>query len=84
MLVIGLTGGIASSKSAVADELAALGAVVLNADKAAHKVINNSDVQQLLVERWGPYILKPDGSTDRRAVAGRVFGPTSEILGFIR
>jgi dephospho-CoA kinase len=78
MLIIGLTGGIASGKSAVAQELAALGAVVLNADEAAHRVISAPDVQSLIVERWGPGILKPDGGTDRRAVAKRVFGPTSE------
>jgi dephospho-CoA kinase len=78
MLIIGLTGGIASGKSAVAGELAALGAVVLNADQAAHQVINYADVKELLVERWGSGVLKADGSTDRRAVASRVFGPTSE------
>lgn len=77
MLIIGLTGGIASGKSAVAVELAALGAVVLNADEAAHRVIEYPEVQELLVQRWGPEILKPDGGTDRRAVARRVFGPTS-------
>jgi dephospho-CoA kinase len=78
MLIIGLTGGIASGKSAVAQELAALGAVVLNADQAAHQAINYPDIQELLIERWGADVLKPDGTTDRRAVAERVFGPTSE------
>jgi dephospho-CoA kinase len=78
MLIIGLTGGIASGKSAVAKELAALGTVVLNADEAAHRVINYPEVRLALSQRWGPKVLQPDGSIDRRAVAERVFGPTSE------
>jgi dephospho-CoA kinase len=78
MLIIGLTGGIASGKSAVAQQLTALGAVVLNADEAAHRVINYPEVQTLLAERWGGDIFKPDGTTDRRAVAALVFGATSK------
>ena len=78
MLIIGLIGGIASGKSAVAHELATLGAAVLNADQAAHRVIDYPEIQEMLVKRWGSGILKEDGSTDRRAVASRVFGLTSE------
>jgi dephospho-CoA kinase len=73
MLIIGLIGGIASGKSAVAAELARLGATVLNADQAAHRVINYPEVKQQLVERWGPEILLTDGEVDRKAVAARVF-----------
>lgn len=75
MLIIGLTGGIASGKSAVAAELAQLGAVVLNADEAAHRVINYPDVKQTLVERWGKEILLSGGEVNRTAVAARVFSP---------
>jgi dephospho-CoA kinase len=78
MLIIGLTGGIASGKSAVAEELAALGAVVLDADKAAHRVINYADVKHRLTDRWGPSVLTAEGDIDRRAVASRIFGRTAE------
>ncbi len=83
MKIIGLLGGIASGKSAVATELAALGAVVLDADQAAHEVINLPTVQQALVERWGKSILKTSGEIDRAAVAQRVFadGETDEETG---
>jgi dephospho-CoA kinase len=77
MLTIGLTGGIASGKSAVAQMLAELGAVVLNADEAAHRLINSPEIQEQLVDRWGTEVLNPDGTTNRRVVAERVFGPTS-------
>ncbi|TWU27335.1 dephospho-CoA kinase [Bythopirellula polymerisocia] len=73
MLVIGLIGGIASGKSAVAKELSVLGATVLDADAAAHRVINRSSVRSALVDRWGASILDEVGQVDRRAVAKRVF-----------
>jgi dephospho-CoA kinase len=73
MLIIGLTGGIASGKSAVAAELAKLGAVVLNADAAAHAILKLPEVKKILVDRWGEKILLPDGEIDRKAIADLVF-----------
>ena len=73
MKILGLTGGIASGKSAVAAELAVMGAVVLDADLAAHEVINQLSVQRELVTRWGAEILAKDGEIDRSAIARRVF-----------
>ncbi len=73
MYVIGLIGGIASGKSAVAKELAAVGAKVLDADAAAHKLVNRPDVRSNLVDRWGNEILDSSGNIDRTAVARRVF-----------
>jgi len=73
MKILGLLGGIASGKSAVAAELAALGAVVLDADQAAHEVLHLPTVQQMLVERWGKEVLSASGEIDRVAVARRVF-----------
>lgn len=73
MRVIGIVGGIASGKSTVAVELAALGAVVLDADQAAHQAISRPEVKQNLVERWGKSILDESGETDRGAIAERVF-----------
>ncbi len=75
MKVIGLTGGVASGKSVVAAELAALGAHVLAADAAAHRVINLPAVKAQVVNRWGPKILALDGNVDRREVAKKVFSP---------
>ena len=73
MKIIGLTGGIASGKSAVAMELVSLGTAVLDADQAAHQIINLPAVQQALQKRWGPGVLKPSGEIDRTVVAQRVF-----------
>ena len=76
MQVIGIVGGIASGKSTVAAELAALGAVVLDADRAAQQALRHPQVKQALVERWGKSILRESGDPDRRAIAERVFSPT--------
>ena len=73
MHILGLTGGIASGKSAVAAELATQGAAVLDADLAAHQVINSSEVRRELVARWGDGILLATGEIDRKAIAERVF-----------
>lgn len=78
MHVIGLIGGIASGKSAVAKELASLGAVVLDADATAHEVLDRPRVQKALVNRWGKEILDADSRIDRSAVAERVFSKTNE------
>ena len=80
MFVIGLIGGIASGKSAVARELAKLGAVVLDADRTAHEVLNFPHVRSLLVQRWGAEILLPSGEIDRSRLADIVFSvsPTSK------
>lgn len=82
MITIGLIGGMASGKSAVAAALAKRGAVVFDADRLGHLVLDEPDVRDVLVARWGPAVLAPDGKIDRRAVAKRVFGdapaPTAE------
>lgn len=73
MITIGLVGGVASGKSTVAAELEALGAVVLDADNAAHLALESPDVKHTLVERWGDDILDASGKIDRSAVARLVF-----------
>lgn len=81
MHIIGLIGGVASGKSAVAAELEKLGAVVLDADAAAHELIDDPQVQQLLIDRWGRDILRESGEIDRSAIAARVFAPGPEAAG---
>ncbi len=43
MKIIGLTGGIGSGKSTVAEFLAELGAVVMDADKIGHEVLESDE-----------------------------------------
>jgi dephospho-CoA kinase len=78
MLTIGLVGGIASGKSAVAAALARRGAIVFDADKLAHQVIQQPEVKAELTARWGDGILDAAGRVSRDAVAERVFPQTPE------
>jgi dephospho-CoA kinase len=74
MLAVGLTGGIGSGKSAVADLLVARGAVLIDADQVARDVVApDGPAYQPLVDRFGPEIVSADGAIDRQALAKVAF-----------
>lgn len=74
MFVIGLTGGILSGKSTIAQMLAEKGATVIDADKLAHEAYKpDTNLNQALVNEFGPGIRKADGSIDRKKVGRIVF-----------
>jgi dephospho-CoA kinase len=74
MLRIGLTGGIASGKSTVADLFAARGATVLDTDLIAREVVvPGSPVLAALVAAQGGGILDSDGGLDRAELRRRIF-----------
>lgn len=75
MFVIGLTGGIASGKSAVAQLLADLGAEVIDADKVGHEAfLPDTAAWKQLTDTFGIDILGPDRVIDRGKLAEIVFG----------
>jgi dephospho-CoA kinase len=74
MKIIGLTGGIGSGKSTVAQLLAKLGAVILEADKMGHEVLQSTAVKQEIVSAFGEEVLAPDGAIDRKKISSKVFG----------
>jgi dephospho-CoA kinase len=70
---VGLTGGIASGKSLVADELAARGAVIIDADVLAREVVESgTDGLAAVVERFGEGVLQ-SGRLDRARLGQIVF-----------
>jgi dephospho-CoA kinase len=72
MLLVGLTGGIGSGKSTVAELLATRGAWVVDADAVARAVVEpGMPALERLVERFGAEILDADGRLDRPAL-GRI------------
>lgn len=77
MIVVGLIGKIGSGKSTVAQRLADHGAHVLDADRIAHEVLDEPDVQAAVVARFGSDVLDGAGRVRRAALAERVFGPTA-------
>lgn len=71
---IGLTGGIASGKSTVAQYLRERGIVVLDADAIARQVVEpGSTGLSLIVEEFGDDILQNDGTLDRPKLGSIVF-----------
>lgn len=78
MLVIGVAGGIASGKSLVTSCFQQLGAEVVDADQLGHEVLTQTDLIDLMVQRWGSKILAEDGTVDRSVLASIVFAPTPE------
>ncbi len=72
--VVGLTGGIASGKTAVSQRFEALGITVVDADAAAREAVAiGSDGLADVVDMFGAGVLAADGSLDRPAMRRRVF-----------
>lgn len=76
---IGLTGGIGAGKSEALAAAARLGAATVSSDEVAHDVLDQEDVRDLLVERWGGRVLDASGAVDRARVAEIVFGEPDEL-----
>ncbi len=75
MLRVGLTGGIACGKSAVARMFAELGVYVIQSDQVAHELYRpGGPVYAEVVQRFGRAIVKPDGEIDRAKLASIAFG----------
>ena len=72
--LIGLTGGIGSGKSTVADAFAALGAGVVDTDQIAHRLTApNGAAMSAIVAEFGPTIVDTMGAMDRSAMRRIVF-----------
>jgi dephospho-CoA kinase len=80
MLRLGLTGGIASGKSAVAAMLREFGFAVLDADSLAHKLIEPSQpAYEEVLQEFGPSITDPSGRVDRAKLAAIVFADHAKL-----
>lgn len=72
--IIGLTGGIASGKSSIANYLKDLGAFVINADTLAHRLYDiNQPAYQDVIDAFGPSILTTNNEVDRKKLGAIVF-----------
>ena len=77
-LVVGLTGGIGSGKTAVAQAFAALGAPVVDADAIAHELsAPGAAGQRAVAGAFGPDAVAKDGSLDRAWLRRRAFDDPS-------
>ena len=76
--IVGLTGGIASGKSALASLLEAAGASLVDADQVARDIVQPGPVLEQIVAHFGPQVLLANGQLDRRALRERVFADPAE------
>jgi dephospho-CoA kinase len=80
MIIIGLTGGILSGKSTVADMLAEKGAVIIDADKIGHEAYKpHTETWQRLVDTFGEWILRRNGEIDRKKLSDIVFSDPASL-----
>jgi len=79
MKIIGLTGGIATGKTTVAQFMEQLGAVVIDADQLSRDVVAPGSLTlSKVVELFGPAVLSADGRLDRQAMRRLVFSDTGK------
>lgn len=80
MITAGLTGGLASGKSFVADVLSGLGCHVIRADELGHQVLApGGEAYGSVLKHFGRDILASDGTIDRRRLARMVFSDESKL-----
>ena len=80
MRKIGLTGGIASGKSTVAAMLRELGFDVIFADEISRGLLGPGEAAlHETVREFGPDILRPDGTLDRKKLASIVFADQAKL-----
>lgn len=76
---IGLTGGIASGKSTVSQYLVKRGAVLIDADVISREMMMpGHPVLAAVVQTYGPSILNPDGTLNRKKLGGIIFSNPQE------
>ena len=80
MITVGLTGGIGSGKSTVAELLSAYGAVIIDADVLAREALQpGTPGLARVVEAFGSAVLAADGSLDRQRLATLAFGDPDRL-----
>jgi len=78
-MLIGLTGGIASGKSAVANRLAELGAEIIDTDLISREVVEpGTPALAQIAAHFGPEVIAEDGTLNRAVVREKVFANPSE------
>ena len=81
MIKVGITGGIGSGKSTVCKVFKGLGIPVFDADIVAKQImINDHEIRLALIEAFGIAVYLPDGTIDRKYLAGLVFNNESLLV----
>jgi dephospho-CoA kinase len=77
--VVGLTGGVGSGKSTVADMFSALGVPVIDADQLAHELVAPGQVAlDEIVATFGTAVIMANGELDRDAMRQRIYADPAQ------
>lgn len=80
MIIIGLTGGIASGKSTVSAELKKIGVPIFDADQNAREAVaKGSEGLELVIKAFGKEYLTADGELDRNKISHLVFNDKAAL-----
>lgn len=80
MILVGLTGGVATGKSTVAMMFKRCGAIVIDADKLAREVVEpGKPAWHAIVNTFGSQVVRPDRSLDRHVLGAMVFRNRSKL-----
>ncbi len=79
MLILGITGGSGSGKSAVSKLLEELGAVSIDADEVYHELLKSSEAMLRSLKKRFPDCIRPNGNIDRKALAATVFSDKAAL-----
>lgn len=80
MIVLGLTGGIASGKSTVSQMLKEKGFPIIDADMIAREILKIGEVAfNRVIESFGIQILNPEGEIDRKRLREIVFNDNEKL-----
>lgn len=76
--IIGISGGIGSGKTFVADLFGEMGCLVIKSDEQVLRVYEEQAVLERLRAWWGEAVLQADGKVNRRFIADRIFNNPDE------
>ena len=80
MILVGLTGGVATGKSTVAKMFYRCGAILIDADELAREVVKpGKPAWHTIVNTFGRQVVRPDRSLDRHVLGTMVFRNRSQL-----
>jgi len=80
MILVGLTGGVATGKSTVAKMFKQCGAIVVDADELAREVVKpGKPAWREIVKTFGKTVINPDHTLNRRKLGAVVFGNRTKL-----
>lgn len=80
MILVGLTGGVATGKSTVAEMFKRCGAVVIDADELARDVVKpGKPAWKEIIKFFGKSVINPDRTLNRQALGAMVFGSRPKL-----